>query len=150
MPRRSYTDAEREHALGLIAEHGIAYARKQTGIPKPTLSRWAKKAGVDIGTLHREQTANAVQAIKAGWEERRSVMVHEIGAVAHMALAQTSNAVADGDMRVAKDAATTMAILVDKAQLLSGGATSRPDRAEERARALQDAQHRARHLVAVG
>lgn len=74
------------------------------------------------------------------WAERRAVMVEEIGATAHMALQQCVNATAKGYGRDAKDFATTLAILVDKAQLLSGDATSRHDVTDPRRRlaAMQD------------
>lgn len=61
------------------------------------------------------------------WAERRAVMVEEIGAAAHMALAQCVNATSVGQGRDAKDFATTLGILVDKAQLLSGAATARSE-----------------------
>jgi hypothetical protein len=52
-------------------------------------------------------------------------MVHEMGDVAQRALEKVKDCIDAEKGRDAKDYATTMAILVDKAQLLSGGATQR-------------------------
>jgi len=43
----------------------MAAAHASTRIPKPTLHRWAKAAGVDLGDLARAQTANASAAVSA-------------------------------------------------------------------------------------
>jgi len=50
-------------------------------------------------------------------------LAHRIGAVAEQALDVATEKLAGGSTSAAKDAATTMAILVDKAQILTGGAT---------------------------
>lgn len=123
MARRTYTPEQRAEALELYAQHGAVETCRRTGIAKGTLQSWAHRSGV--ATACNENRRANVEALKAKWDERRIVMVHEIGAVAHMALAQAEEAVALGRGRDAKDFATTMAILVDKAQLLTGAATSR-------------------------
>lgn len=149
MARKTYTQAQKADAVALVAEHGIAHAHRETGIPKSSLSRWAAAAGVDLGTLQREKTAHAVEARVAAWEERRTTMVHEMGAVAHLALTRVQESLegAEPDGRGAKDFALTMAILVDKAQLLSGGATNRFGSDADRERALAEARERGLHLV---
>jgi hypothetical protein len=50
-----------------------------------------------------------------------------MGDAAELALETAVEALEDGKIRDAQSAAVTMAILVDKAQLLSGGATSRSE-----------------------
>ena len=149
MARSKYSPAQKAEAVALAAEHGIAHAHRETEIPKQTLSRWASDAGIDAGRTAREKTARAVEARVAAGEERRTTMVHEMGAVAHMALARVEHCLEgeSPDGRGAKDFALTMAILVDKAQLLSGGATNRYGTDADRERALSEARERGLHLV---
>lgn len=125
MQRHSYTASEKAHALELYAEHGAAETARMTGIAKGTLQSWAHRSGVR--SVATERTQAAVQAMQAQWNERRLVMIHEIGAVAHMALLRTEQSITTARSREAKEFATTMAILVDKAQLLSGDPTARTE-----------------------
>lgn len=125
MGRRTYTPEQKAEALALYAEIGGAEAARRTGISKGTLQSWAHRAGVH--SVATERTEAAVKAMQAQWAERRAVMIDEIGAVAHMALMRAEQCITreNPSGRDAKDFATTMAILIDKAQLLTGDATSR-------------------------
>lgn len=150
MGRPTYTDQTRQHAIALAVEHGPAEAARQLAaqgihVKATTLRSWCSRAG--IATVATERTAAAVAANKARWDERRSSMVDEIGEVAQMALDHTRQALTAGDGRTAKDAATTMAILVDKAQLLSGGVTGRVATNAERAAAVAEGRERGLRLV---
>lgn len=84
-PRRRYSKAEREQALALLAELGLAAAHRQTGVPKPTLARWSADAGV---TKHSDTERNARQteAARAARartvEETRAELVELLSAVA--------------------------------------------------------------------
>lgn len=146
MGRRVYTDEQKAEALALYAEHGAAETARRTGIAKGTIQSWASRTGV--ATTCNEQRQANVEALKARWAERRAIMVDEIGAVAHMALMRVEQFTAQRNPsgRDAKDFATTMAILVDKAQLLGGDATSRHENRELRNRLLDEAREHARHL----
>lgn len=132
MPAPKWTAEQKAEALALYEADGLKTATEATGIPASTIRSLAHRSGVAARCT--EQRRANVEATKLLWAERRGVMVEEIGAVAHMALAQTVAALELGKSRDAKDLATTMAILVDKAQLLSGGATSRSEHADPRAR----------------
>lgn len=60
---RTYTAKERAEAVALVAEHGLAHTWHATGIPKPTLARWADDAGLErTGT---EKTRAATEALRA-------------------------------------------------------------------------------------
>jgi hypothetical protein len=132
MPAAKWTAEQKTEALRLYETEGLKAATEETGIPAATIRSLAHRSGVAARCT--EQRRVNVEATKLVWAERRGVMVEEIGAVAHMALAQTVAALELGKSRDAKDLATTMAILVDKAQLLSGGATSRSEHADPRAK----------------
>lgn len=125
MARRSYTPDEKADALAAYVEHGPQEAATVTGIPKSTIASWARRAGVHTRSI--ENAAARVKAQHVAWEERRLRLAHDIGQTAEMALEVTRLNIAAGMVRDAKDAATTMAILVDKAQLLTGSATARTE-----------------------
>lgn len=143
--RRVYTPEEKAAALELYATLGAAETARRTGIGAATIRSWASRTGA--ATVLQEEREASVRALRAQWAERRMVMVHEIGAVAHMALAQAEAAVAAGKGRDAKDFATTMAILVDKAQLLGGDATARAVQHHVRDEVIAAARTRALSLV---
>jgi transposase-like protein len=143
MPRRHPPEL-RAAVLADVPTLGVSGAARKHGVGKATASRWADEAG--IGTIRNEQTAAATEARRVEWEERRTAMIPRIGATADLALTRTTEALEAGNGRNAKDAATTMAILVDKAQLLSGGQTSRYGM-EHRGEVVDDARHRGLALV---
>lgn len=146
MARRTWTDQQKTQALDLYVDHGAAHAEARTGIPAATIRSWAHRNG--LAARCNENRRAQVEATKLAWAERRGVMVEEIGAAAHMALAQTVAALEIGRGRDAKDLATTMAILVDKAQLLAGDPTVRQATFHEaREEVVADARRRALELV---
>lgn len=62
---RVYPERTRKRALKVIAEEGIAAAHRATKVPRPTLSRWAKAAGIDVGEQARARTAAASATVRA-------------------------------------------------------------------------------------
>lgn len=64
-PRGAYSEEQRAEALRLVEEHGTAHAHRVTGVPKGTLSRWTKAAGIDTKAIDRRRTANATEAVRA-------------------------------------------------------------------------------------
>lgn len=60
-----YTAEQRAEALRLVETQGTAHAHKVTGVPKPTLTRWAKAAGLDTEAAARRRTAAATEAVRA-------------------------------------------------------------------------------------
>lgn len=132
--RSRYSDAERQHALELIAQHGIAHAYRETGIHKSNLTRWAQRAGIDIGTLHREQTANAMAARQAKREEFRGLLLDKAVDMLHRMDEPHIDFRGKDAHRVefprpapegCKAYATAAAILIDKLRLELGEATAR-------------------------
>lgn len=60
MAKRQYTDAQRQEALDLYETDGPTAVLRQLGIPKETVTTWAKRAG--IRTVRNEKTAAATEA----------------------------------------------------------------------------------------
>lgn len=128
MARARYDEAFRQHAVQLAVEHGPAEAARQLDLNAGTLRSWCHRAEAVTVAASTMQAATAVRM--ARWEERRAQMVHELGDVASLALQKARGNLQHGKTREAQAAATTCAILIDKAQLLSGGATSRAEHAQ--------------------
>jgi transposase-like protein len=139
---RRYTEAQRQEALELGGRVGFAEAGRQLGIPDGTLRYWASLAGSALADAERhvgleplrlvgspaQPTSTAVEP----WPQRRARMLPRLGEVAAQAIEAASRSIAEGKGREAQAFATTAGILIDKAQLLAGGATSRSESASVR------------------
>jgi hypothetical protein len=73
----------------------------------------------------------AVTANVSKWAQRRSDEADEAGATAKLARERAVLALVEGDPQMARAAAGVYLVLIDRAQLLSGGATSRASSADE-------------------
>lgn len=119
-PRRTYTQAERAHALELYVEHGPAEASRRSGIPSGTIRQWALREG--LVKARAEGVRANVDAMRLTWAQRRGEICVRAGEVAANLLER-----ADGSER-SRDASDFMrgfAVAVDKAQLLDGAPTER-------------------------
>lgn len=114
-----HSDQAKQHAVALVRDHGLAHAHHETGIAKSTIRGWLTDE--DKATLARTQhnTDQATRARQAMWHERRVELKHRLGEVAERAIAEADNQLADHDARSARDAMTTAAIAIDKAEVLS-------------------------------
>lgn len=61
--RKTYTDQEKAEALRMYEEEGPSAVQKNLGIPKGTVTGWAKEA--DIRTVRNEKTRDATAASQA-------------------------------------------------------------------------------------
>lgn len=129
MPSK-FTDEQRKQALELVRE-GVGYREitRRTGVSRSTISTWAREAGID--TEKADQVAAAAEANRVGWHKRRGELIDRFGDLAELMLERTEACNESAD---AKNLITAAAIAVDKAQLLSGSATSRHE--------VMDAQRR--------
>lgn len=59
-----YSPEQRAEALRLVEAQGIAHAHRVTKVPKPTLSRWARAAGIDLEPAARARTKAAAAAVE--------------------------------------------------------------------------------------
>ena len=162
------TAEERAHALNLLTNGTtLADTHRQTGIPKSTLSGWARDAGLDLA----RSTEKTVQATKASLEVRRARLASSLMDDADRLRRQLfapcvekrAMTVSDGQLRgshvevveIERDQPTfaeqakimvSLGIAVDKLQLLTGQATERvehvapertPDQEHELAQVLE-------------
>ncbi|MDQ6607743.1 MAG: hypothetical protein M3Z06_14505 [Actinomycetota bacterium] len=119
MARTAHTKLERETALELYRQHGGGEAARRTGINPATIRQWAKRSGV---TVTRAASARAgTEAARLTWAQRKAELTVTSGELAAELLAKIREASA----RNSRDLAATYAIVVDRAQLLSGEATQR-------------------------
>lgn len=129
-------DEARERALRMLGEHRpYREIAEACGIGLATIARLAKQAGIEAPGV--EQTSAAVEATKVKWLQRKADLVDDAGTQAALALQKIAEA---SEGRDAKDWAVTFAVLVDKAQLLSGGVTSRHEQLDAARRAARVAE----------
>lgn len=145
MAKRSYTDEQRREAIQLYAEAGPCEVERALGIPKGTVTKWAQAAGVR--TEHSERTAEATAQHQQSWAERRARVADAMGEVAELAVGRARRELNGGSARNARDCAATAAVMADKAQLLSGGVTTRTADASARGEVLANARNHALSLV---
>jgi transposase-like protein len=153
MSRSRYTPEQKQEAIDLATTVGTAEASRRTGINSGTIGSWLTRAG--LANADPEGRAERIRAAHETWVERRADLGNRMGEVAADALEQISGFVNDPRRtREARELATTLAVLVDKAQLLSGAATARTETtatepAASHDTAIEDARNRARNLRAV-
>lgn len=149
MPAPKWTDEQKQHALDLYREHGVQHAAAETGIPRGTISSWAKRAGVQ--TVAPENLAAAVEARSLRLELRRGELAERLYAetgklldqlwqpttyvkIVTVGTGEGTSMVAVGEAEVPQPTfrdqqaiMTSVGIALDKAQLLSGEATERSE-----------------------
>lgn len=125
-----YTPEQRAEAVALAVEVGTTEAASRLEMPKSTLNGWlSDEDRAQMRARSAAKTSAATEEATRRWALVRAELVGEAGDCAKALLALIRDHVeelAPRNARDAKDLATAMAILVDKAQLLDGGATSRP------------------------
>lgn len=142
MPKREYTPEQKTKALeALEASNGdLAGTAKDLDIPKTTLAHWAEKANVGTYDDKKTEAARAAKARKI--EERKTELADELlESIVRLNSQMFSKQTVynfggqNNTLRVAevdepspadkKHLATSLAILIDKLQVLTGGVTSR-------------------------
>lgn len=136
MTRRPHTDAERAEALAVYAEVGLAEAHRSTGIPKPTLHRWAVAAGLDTSevverSVERNRVAAQASAAARTYEAEafRTEMVTQLAEVARKAVAKELEVLAQESPSLDKIVGARTRAIHDL-QLLTGAATGRTELTE--------------------
>ena len=143
------TPEQRQPFLDQLADGGSATAiAKAAGVTTRTLYRWAKDAGIDVAGRHTTppKTEAANEATRQAWAARRVDLADRIGVAVDKALDACVTALDSGQARNAQSAAITLGTLIDKAQLLSGAATSRTGSTQDPAALLEAGRARVAHL----
>jgi hypothetical protein len=133
-----YDDKQKAEALSLYAEHGPAEAGRRTGIPRTTISRWAGETGVrtDREAKTREATKAAAEkaaklreTLKSNCRDRAVDLIHRMEEmhVEFVGKDGRREEVAKATAAACKDYAVAVGVLIDKAELLDGRATSRQE-----------------------
>lgn len=128
MARRTFTDAEKAHALELYAEHGKAEAARMTGISAGTIGAWASRAGVATGAAENLRAATAVATARRTFvaEEFRARMVETLAQVAERAAAKELERLA-GSKASLHEIVGARTRAIHDLQLLSGDPTTRTE-----------------------
>jgi hypothetical protein len=149
MAATTYAEDEKAHALSLYQEVGLAEAWRQTGIPKPTIASWARRAGLphtDASVKTREATiaasarADQIRAeLRLKLLEKATDMLDRMDAE-HVEFKNSAKEIREVVYPIAPAAAVqhyavTVGILIDKYRLEVGEATTR---SESRALNLND------------
>lgn len=84
MPASRHSPEQRQEALNIYREHGVAVAHRQTGIARTTISTWARRTGVrtDAPSLTR---AAVEQASLNAAEKRERMRVDLLDLALHAA-----------------------------------------------------------------
>lgn len=112
----------RGRALVLAIEHTAEAAAVETGVPAATIRSWLKRSLDAV----RPYLPPELQSARS-WHDARGPILEALGPVAAQTLLAYARAVEEDRGRDARDFAVSLGILVDKAQLLAGDATSRTD-----------------------
>lgn len=153
------TDEELDRMRELFeAGNSIEEIAKQTGRGSSTIVRYAglrgwQRPAYDVaGDMARRQaqTANARAAAEARWSLRRAEEADRAGLSAAIARQRVLDALDANDHNMTRAAVIAYGVFIDKAQLLSGGATGRTeavenlnrDQIDERARELDELARR--------
>lgn len=76
MPAAKYTQQQRAEALALYETHGPTAVQEQLGIPKGTVTGWAKANGTR--TVRTERTRDAVEAVRVDNKLRRQNIINRL------------------------------------------------------------------------
>ncbi len=143
----AWTDDDRERALALLQTDGLAAAHHATGVPRPTIIRWADAAGIDR-TQCAEHAASKTAAAVAAHKDQMAVFQVEMqarlasnadkGGRLESTILQMLDDALNGDMEALAllkqmgDLPSLSQIVgsrtrsIHDLQLLGGGATERP------------------------
>lgn len=138
---REYTASEKEHALRLYLEVGLAEAWRQTGIPKPTIASWARRSGLphtDAAAKTREATLAAAARADQLRAELRLKLLEKANDLLdrmdgeHVEFKNSAKEIREVVYPIApagavQNYATSVGILIDKYRLEVGEATTRSE-----------------------
>lgn len=122
MQRLQYTPEQKAHALALLAEVGKAEAARRTGIAAGTIASWGSRNGVSA-----PEAGKMAQQVTASWQIRKVALGEKLGTLCEKMAQGIDDRLDAKSIAGVRDLAASIAILVDRAQLLTGGATARTE-----------------------
>lgn len=143
----AYDAAARSRALELYGSEGLAAAHRELGIPKPTIVRWARAAGISSAEQAAADRARTEAATRAAQQEL-AVQIAKGRAALVPKLVHVANAALDSvGARLEAQRAVEKATLDNEYGLVSGGLMAKRDAMEAGAplRAVIGAATRAIH-----
>lgn len=140
MQRTRYSPEQKAEALELLATVGKAEAARRTGIPPGTIASWGSRNGV------RAVDDERVHAARQAWAERRAVLADTLGEVADQATAKLKQMIVADEVSAA-ELVRAIAVVVDRAQLLSGDVTERTEQLGGGEGTAGERRHRATGVV---
>jgi transposase-like protein len=133
----TYTPAEKAAAIKQLTEFGLAETWRRTGISKPTLSLWGKRAGLTFDTSKTEAATAQHEARQAELRVQLRVMLLEkaVDLLERMDAPHVEFKGKDADRveypiapaGAVQNYATSAAILIDKYRLEMGEVTGRTE-----------------------
>lgn len=130
MQRTQHSPEAKAEALRLMVDVGLAEAARRTGIAKGTIASWAARTGTTMAPL--EQRHQIAKEASVAWQVRKVEFGERLSTIAAKAADRLEERLDTDRTAGVRDLAATMAVLVDKAQLLTGGATARTETHVER------------------
>jgi hypothetical protein len=136
-----YSESQKREALATYVEHGLSVAHAETAVPKCTLLKWARSAGIDhnvVSAEHAERVRNGTQARVARCEALRVEIREQLLQTAQTMLDRCEQPFTDYRGQKADEVefevpppsecrqlVTAAAILIDKYRLEMGESTGR-------------------------
>jgi hypothetical protein len=124
-----YTDTQKAEAIDLYEEIGMAETSRRLGIPKRTIGNWVRAADRVVRANPEkiaEMKAQNAQRVQQTWADFREAEALSSGALASRMRTRIRDSVEAGEAgREIQALVTAYAILIDKAEMLSGQATQR-------------------------
>lgn len=135
MPPGNWTPDERQTAIQLLRDSTtLADTHRQTGIPKQTLSGWAKDEAIDLGRT-TEKIREAVAARNAQQATRRADLADALLALAELAVPVEVDMIDSADLR---DVVGSRTRAIHDMQLLTGQPTDRTETVTQLDRELEE------------
>ena len=138
---REYAEDEKATALALYQEIGLANAWRQTGIPKPTIASWARRAGLPHTDASAKTKAATMAAAARADQLRAEIRLKILEKVddlldrmdaEHVEFKNSAKEIREVVYPIApasavQNYATSVGILIDKYRLEVGEATTRTE-----------------------
>jgi hypothetical protein len=116
-----WDEGTRAKATQIGLAKGAREASRQCGVPYETIRGWVRKAQAAAGVTHppgtKEQRVS--EGTRISWQARRADAAAAMGEAVMEAIDRLRRELTDGRASAARDAAVAMAVVVDKAQLIT-------------------------------